>query len=144
MHSSELVKYGFKEWFKIKPRDYDGNKKLVLSLPRKKGVYIIRKSNGTIPRIKGESDIIYIGQGTIQSRIQALLRSHLPLNFRDYSNKHTAREAFERILSELNFETELSFVLTKDSEEAKDLESSLLRRFCEKHIEPPPLNNTRE
>jgi len=88
MFSKDLEKYGFNKWIKI-VKDYDRNKDLILSLPKKKGVYVIR-ANKLIPRIKGASDIVYIGQGNIQRRIQQLLRSYLPLNFRNYTSKHTA------------------------------------------------------
>jgi hypothetical protein len=143
MNSAELKEIGFKEWIKIKPREYEYNRDIILNLPKEQGVYVVRTTK-FILRIKGHSDILYIGRGVIQRRIQALLRSHLPLNFRDYTNKHSAREAFERVLNELGLEIEISFMLTKDSKKAKDLESSLLRKFCQDHIEPPPLNNTRK
>lgn len=138
MLSTDLIARGFKEWLKLKA-DYNYNKDFVLNLPREKGVYVIR-AHEQIHRIKGTSDIIYIGQGTIQSRIQALLRSYLPLNFRNYMNKHTAREAFERVIEELCLELELSYI---KCEKPKEFETGLLQLFCQDHIEPPPLNNTR-
>ena len=154
MNSAELRKIGFKKWIKIKPREYEYNRDVILNLPKKQGVYVVR-ANKRIPRLKGDSDILYIGRGVIQRRIQALLRSYLPLNFRDYISKHSAREAFERVINELGLEVEVSYVLTEENEnseevkkksreKAKELESALLRRFCQDHIEPPPLNNTRE
>jgi hypothetical protein len=140
MNSVELREIGFKEWIKIKPKKYNYNKDVVLNLPKEQGVYVIRTSK-PVPRIKGDSDILYIGRGVIQRRIQVLLRSHLPLNFRDYMNKHSAREAFERLLNELGLDVEFSFILAENS---KDLETNLLEKFCQGHIEPPPLNNTRK
>jgi len=159
MFSKDLEEFDFRIWIKI-VKDYDYNRDLILKLPRKKGVYIIR-ADKPILRIKGESDIIYIGQGKIQSRIQQLLRSYLPVNFRNYFGKHTAREGFERILEETELELEFSYI-TMDIEETKakvlelatlhsfkgvditkGIERRLLERYCRDHIEPPPLNNTR-
>lgn len=139
MLSADLKRYGFNDYFTIEA-NHQRNKELILGLPKEKGVYVIRVGR-PVPRIKGESDIIYIGQGVIQRRIQALLRSYLPLPFRDYMNKHTAREPFERVTSELNLQPEFSYVLL--GQESKELESRLLRDYCLFHIEPPPLNNTR-
>jgi len=160
MQSKDLEKFGFSTWIKI-VKDCDHNKDLILKLPRKKGVYVIRVDK-LILRIKGESDIVYIGQGKIQSRIQLLLRSYLPINFRNYSSKHTAREGFERILKETELNLEFSYI-SIDVEEtkanvlelatchsleentvAKEIESRLLECYCKDHIEPPPLNNTRK
>ena len=140
MLSKDLKKFGFSAWTKI-IEDYAYNRNLILKLPKNKGTYVIR-ADKSISRIKGQSDIIYIGQGKIQSRIQQLLRSYLPINFRNYSNKHTAREAFERILNETELELEFSYVVV-DTEEVKEIESRLLKLYCKDHIEPPPCNNTR-
>ena len=140
MLSADLKRYGFNDYFRIEA-NRQRNKELILGLPKEKGVYVIRVGR-PVPRIKGESDIIYIGQGVIQRRIQALLRSYLPLPFRDYMNKHTARELFERVTSELNLQPEISYVLL--GQKSKELESRLLRDYCLSHIEPPPLNNTRK
>jgi hypothetical protein len=140
MLSADLKVHGFSNWIKIQT-DYESNKKLVLRLPKDKGIYVVR-AKVQIPRVKGDSDIIYIGQGVIKHRIQALLRSFLPPHFRDYMNKHTAREEFERLIREQEFELELCYVLTSEDPKAK--ESHLLHKYCEDHIEPPPLNNTRK
>jgi len=138
MMSVSLKKDGFNDWLEI-GSDYEHNKELVLKLRRDKGVYVIR-AHKPIVRIKGESDIIYIGQGTIQSRIQVLLRSFLPMNFREYYAKHTAREGFERVMKETDIKLELSCAIAKDPREK---ERRLLMAYCNDHIEPPPLNNTR-
>jgi len=138
MLSVDLTKYGFNNWSEIKS-DYAANKDLVLMLPKRRGIYIIRAEK-PFPRVKGESDIIYIGQGVIQHRVQLLLRSFLPLSFRNYMSKHTARVDFERMMRELNWRLELGYVL---SENAKVLERLLLTSYRQDHIECPPLNHTR-
>jgi hypothetical protein len=140
MLSTDLKTYGFSNWFPIEANQQK-NKELILRLPKKKGIYVIRLSK-PVPRIKGESDIIYIGQGIIRHRIQALFRSYLPLPFRDYMNKHTAREMFERVTNELNLQSQFSYVLR--DQESKELESRLLIDYRLSHIEPPPLNCTRK
>jgi len=157
MDSRTLKQFGFKEWLKIS-KDKDKNRELILKLPRKKGVYVIR-ANRCIPRLKGESDIIYIGEGTIQYRVQQLLEKFLPVNFRsDY--KHTASEEIERILNETDLKLEVSYVTIdiekhvakilesifpsffrfNEKELAKELERILLKLYCSDHIELPPLN----
>jgi hypothetical protein len=142
MQSHDLKKYGFKDWLEIRTDKacYNYNKELILKLPREKGVYVI-KANKPIGRLKGCSDIIYVGQGTIRNRIQVLIRSFLPLNFREYSSKHTARESFERVARELDLKLKLSYTIVKNPRET---EKQLLKAYCRDHIEPPPLNNTRE
>ena len=62
MHSSELVKYGFKEWFKIKPRDYDGNKNLVLRLPRKKASISFVKAMELFQELKENLTLSILGK----------------------------------------------------------------------------------
>jgi len=138
MLSDDIKTYGFEDWLEIRTK-YTHNRELILKLPRVKGVYVIR-AHKTIKRIKGESDIVYVGQGTIQSRIQVLLRSFLPINFRNYQSKHTARESFERIINELDLKLEFSYIIAKNP---KEIETQLLEAYCGEHIEPPPLNNTR-
>jgi hypothetical protein len=139
MLSIDLKKYDFKDWITI-GTDYNANKELVLQLPKRKGVYIIRAKK-PIGRLQGESNIIYIGQGVIRHRIQALLRQYLPPPYSNYKNKHTARKAFERLMSKSELELELGYLT---SENSKGLEKLLLQAYIEQHIEPPPLNNTRE
>jgi len=139
MLSTDLNGEGFAEWIKLPATTFDANRELVLRIPKTKGVYVIRASR-PIGRVKGESDIIYIGQGVLQHRIQALLKSFLPANFREYGTKHTARQAFERILNEPKTEFELSYLCT---DKARNLESRLLQYYQLDHVEPPPLNNTR-
>gem|GEM_PF-4443195 len=65
----------------------------------------------------------------------------MPINFRNYWSKHTAREGFERILKEARLNLEFSF---KEGNAAKEIEGKLIERYCKDHIEPPPLNNTRK
>ena len=62
MHSSELAEYGFKKWFKIKPRDYDGNKKLVLSLPRKKVSTLFVKATELFQELKENLTLSILGK----------------------------------------------------------------------------------
>jgi len=139
MESKDLETFGFNPWMRI-TNNYAHNGDLILKLPSEMGVYAIR-ADKLIPRIKGECDIIYIGQGNIQSRIQSLLRSYLPSNLRNYWSKHPARGGVERVLKETKLNLELCF---KESKTAQEIESKLLEGYCKDHIEAPPLNNTRK
>jgi hypothetical protein len=141
MNSKELNNYNFRDLQSFTD-DYIHNKELVLKLPKKKGVYVI-VCNKPICRVKGKSDIVYIGQGTIQYRIQSLFRNKLPINYRNYSSNHTAMETLKRIVSELKLKIKFSFIVTNNKEKCKNLESDLILQYCRDHIEPPPLNNTR-
>lgn len=58
MQSLDLNKLigGFSKWFKL-------DKNIVKKAPSEKGVYVIRRATGKkFARLKGESDILYIGK----------------------------------------------------------------------------------
>jgi len=138
--STNLKKYGFRDWLEIET-DHAHNEELFrLKLPKRKdrGVYVIKASRAIV-RIKAESDIIYIGQGEIKKRIRALVKSFLPVGY-GLCGKHTAREGFERVMKELNLKLALCYRIIENPREE---ERQLLRAYCNDHIEPPPLNHTR-
>ena len=81
-------------------KDYLVNKELVLSMPKVGGVYIVTTDN-ELERLKGKSDILYIGRsGNLRRRIKYLLKYFLPPKFAGNWGRHTARDALKIILEE--------------------------------------------
>jgi len=141
MNGNHLALLGFTDWQEVSTR-LNKSKQLILDLPRETGVYAI-KSSGHVRRLKGESDIIYLGHGKIQTRIQNLIIDFLPSSFKNYNTRHTASHELTRIIKETGLHLEVSYATHPTKEDSKMWESKLLRCYCRDHIEPPPLNNTR-
>ncbi len=138
MHN-DLQKLGFCEEYQIS-QDIYANKKLVESVPTNSGVYVVL-ADKNIPRLVGESNVLYIGRGSnLRQRIIDLLKYYLPKNYTDKARKHTAREALGRIIEDTDITPSISYVACTNH---KDLETRLIQSYCKQHIETPPLNNQR-
>lgn len=141
MDSKDLTKFGLNNWFKA-----DDETTLLEELKRMKGivgVYVVR-ADRPIPRLKGESDVLYIGEGNVKNRVEELVKRFLPPSWkRNITVSHTARNDLERALDELGISIEISYVKCNSKEEAKGLENKLIWIYRQDHIESPPLNNTR-
>ncbi len=122
----------------------DGNGGLPF-IPRKKGVYAVRVER-PVPRVKGSSDLVYFGSsgrnhGVLKRRIESLVYRFYPKGYKAHSHgSHTARRALKRMVEEAGYKPEFAFFPT-DSFQQKEKE--LLQAYVQFHIEPPPLNNTR-
>ncbi len=141
MTSHHLSSYGFANWQEV-PIDDISCRNLILRLPRRNGVYIL-KADASIPRLVDSSDLIYIGHGKIQTRLQNLLISFLPHKFKNYKTPHTAYKELTRIIQEMGLKIFVAYKEYEEKDHAKNMESVLIRKYCSDHIEPPPLNNTR-
>jgi hypothetical protein len=93
-----------------------------------RGVYVIRIADGLkVGRLRGESDIVYIGSGSIGTR----LRAHAGLRT-DFKDKGW-------LLSWIGFEKRLE-VCFFECAEAVELEDDLLVGYLSAHQELPPGN----
>ena len=117
------------------------NKDLVLSMPNLSGIYII-SADKELERLRGKSDFLYIGStGNLQKRIKYLLKYFLPPEFAGNWGRHTARDALKIIMEETDIKVFISYVTCGNY---KELETRLLQKYCQNHIETPPLNNQRK
>lgn len=123
MDSSILEQFGFKEWHSM--RHLSGSKIPVLN-----GVYVI-KLNKQFGRLKGTSDILYIGStGDLNQRII--------VNYIQGSGGETTQRIHEYLFVKNYIEAvEISWVLTN---EQAQLERKLKTQYDEEHHELPPWN----
>lgn len=108
------------------------SKDLVPNLPNDKGSYVFRTVGGNcISRVKGESDILYIG-----STVRMLgMRKRLRLFFNPSKKSSTDN----RINSYLwKNQMELSYIIEA---QPGDIEHQLLNQYQNEHFEVPPLNH---
>ena len=92
--------------------------------PAVSGVYVIRTANARpVGRLRGASDLIYIGQGNLRARLKAHTRGWL------LGLIHTAVGGLE-----------VAFARSPDPR--RD-EITLLFRYLTDHLELPPANNSR-
>jgi len=139
MHN-DLQKLGFCDDCQI-AQEINVNKKFVESVPADSGVYVLL-ADKNLPRLAGESNILYIGRGSnLRGRIKHLLKYYLPKDYAGNWGKHTAREALSRIIETTNMMPSISYVACTNY---KDLETKLIQSYCKQHIETPPLNNQRK
>jgi hypothetical protein len=133
MLSNEFRQPKWSPWYSLQKLTIEEN--MEENIHNKKGVYVIK---GKIPigRIKGKSDIIYIGQGSLKGRLYAILGY-----FYGKSNErtwpHTAKKEIFRLLSE---EKKNLFISYRTTKSCKKLEKRLLHKYEKDHIELPPLN----
>jgi len=132
LNSKSLKKYGFGEWYAFSI----ANKEKILNiLPYKKGVYIL-KYNSLVYRLKGKSDILYIGK-----TISGL---NYRINF--YFNPGPSQETSKRINSYLKNKKfgnlKISFKVMISKDRTRELEKKLLCRYDNDHEELPPWNRS--
>ena len=98
------------------------------SVPRRKGVYIFRNQQGSFGRLKGESDILYIGSttNTLRQRMYQYLHP-------GPTQKTNIR--INHMLSKYN--VEVNWIL---NDTPRILESQLLQSYFSQHDELPPFN----
>lgn len=133
MMSNEFHQPKWSPWYPLKKLTFEEN--IEKNIPNDKGIYIIKEEN-SVERVKGKSDIIYIGQGKLKDRLYAILGY-----FYGKSNEknwpHTAKKEIFRLLSEEKKNLFVSYHITRT---CKNLEKELLHRYEKDHIELSPLN----
>ncbi len=125
MDSHTLHPYGFKKWYKL--TDIRSGK---IVPPSKPGVYVLRLEH-SFGRLKGESDILYIGStDNIQHRIIE--------NYLGGRGGKTTQRIYYYIFRRKYLESiEISWVISNCP---KQLEKELLKKYEEEHHELPPWN----
>jgi hypothetical protein len=122
LYSNELANKGFSIWRAF-------GKKSLEKVPNEIGVYVFRKSGAQFfGRLKGDSDILYIGSTTkgLRNRLLQYLTpgpsqwTNIRLN--EYANRNPV---------------EFSFLA---NDEPKSFEYELLIKYMSEHEELPPLN----
>ena len=100
--------------------------------PTQPGVYVIRMTGGQrFGRLRGESDILYIGSTEAKRGLRQRLRQYLHPGPTQWTNKRVNQLAKK-------YEMEVAWY---PCDEAGNLEHQLLRRYLEQHDELPPLNH---
>jgi excinuclease UvrABC nuclease subunit len=130
MKSFDLGKRGFGTWraFTIRAEG-----ELLRQFPTSPGVYSMRFTRAD-SRLRGESDIAYIGKGTNQNGLQGRIRQYFHPGWQQSTNLAMKARLLEGVA------LELAYVVTHDAGEAVDLESELLLAFEAEHGERPPFN----
>jgi excinuclease UvrABC nuclease subunit len=126
MDSTQLKQYGkqFSPW-------YPFNKQIIKNVPEDTGVYIIRKVGGQrFGRLRGESDILYIGSATSQGGLKQRLQQYFSPGPTQWTNKRINEFAKK-------YSMEVAWCLLN---EPKNFEDELLRQYLKEHDELPPFN----
>jgi len=126
MDSRELNKYGIKFWCKL---SYDLNN-LKQKIPAKPGVYVF-KLNRCLEKLKGKSDILYIGSSKN-------LRERIIYNYLKGNGGQTTMRIHNYLIKRnyINF-VEVGWKITKNY---KNLEKRLRDKFDKDHDQLPPWN----
>lgn len=122
MYSIELAKKGFSVWHPF-------DKQSLEKVPNEIGVYVFRKGRAQFfGRLKGDSDILYIGSTT--KGLRNRLRQYLTPGPSQWTNIRVNEYANRNPV-------EFSFLANDDP---KSLEYELLIKYMSEHEELPPLN----
>ena len=120
---SQICK-GVSEWHPF-------NEKSVKSAPKQYGIYILRMAQGKPwGRLKGESDIFYIGSTEGKHGLRGRLQQYLRPGRTQWTNKRIHEMAKK-------YDMEITWC---QCGEASNLEHQLLQQYFEDHDELPPLN----
>lgn len=124
------------DWKIFKYYSSQGMISLKGKIPNMSGVYIVRCTT-LLNRVKGESNIIYIGQagGGFRKGIQGIGNR---LFNSGSASKNWEIKAIEKMLQNEEFSIECYF--TDENENAAEIEKMLLRNYRDTHLELPPAN----
>ena len=121
---SQICK-GISEWHPF-------NEESVKSAPKQSGIYIFRMAQSKcFGRLKGKSDILYIGSTEGEHGLRERLQQYLRPGPTQWTNKRIHEMAKK-------YDMEIAWCLCG---EASNLEHQLLHRYIEDHDELPPLNH---
>lgn len=127
MMAKTVVQYG--KWSERK-----FSSKVIREIPNKNGIYIIRATKAFC-RVRGQSDIIYIGINKKQRKdgLQGRIRQHI--NQKSSAGKY---------LDELSEKFYLKIAYKTENHEKRRCrwESEQLKKYLRSHLELPPANSS--
>jgi hypothetical protein len=126
MDSTQLKQSGkqFSDW-------YTFDKQIIKNVPKDIGVYVIRKAGGRrFGRLRGKSDILYIGSATSQGGLKQRLQHYFRPGRRQLTNQRINEFAKK-------YPMEVAWCLSHEP----NLEYELLKQYLKEHDELPPLNH---
>lgn len=106
-------------------------KNTLSAIPDKEGLYILR-INRKIGRLKGNSDILYIGKST------SGLRSRLSCYFKPGKTQYTSKRVYSYLRKHVGIR--IAFVIDGNP---RKVERRLIQRYFRDHEELPPLNRAK-
>jgi len=125
MNSEQLKQKGFFSWFPF--TDHGVGK-----APKQSGVYALRKARGALfGRLRGESDILYIGSTEARGGLKQRLRQYLHPGPTQWTNLRIYQLAKKH-------EIEVGWY---SCNEPGNVEHQLLQQYLQEHDELPPLNH---
>lgn len=130
MTTSDLEKEGFVAWMAFNRL---GKAELLRKVPSQFGVYVVRATK-EIKRIRGESDIVYIGSACNQNH----LRGRISQYFSPGPTQITNRRMLTLIGESTEFE--IGWLAVAIKSRAVGLEQEFLERYFTDHGERPPQN----
>jgi len=138
----EWRNYQWTRW-RYRAGDFESLKRASPAIPCRHGVYIIH-APAALPRVRGLSDIVYIGQsgGGKRGGKQGIGPGNSGPGrlFNTRGADEVVREKVEALFDGQDFMLECTFV-EKDDPEL--LEARLLRAYFEDHCELPPANRNK-
>ena len=117
---------GFSDWHLF-------DKQTMENAPQQVGVYVIRKAGGEcFGRLRGESDIFYIGSTTSEGGLRQRLQHYFHPGRAQWTNRRINEYAKK-------YHMEVSWC---PCDEPRNLEDDLLRQYLMEHDELPPFNHS--
>lgn len=130
MNSGDLSKAGFSNWL---PFNRHAKRDLLPCVPKAYGVYAIRYDT-PILRMRGSSDIVYIGSAANRAGLRARLSQY----FSPGPSQSTNKRILALVAESSSYQ--VSWLQADTVSKAIGLEQELLDRYCQDHGELPPQN----
>ena len=126
----------FSEWHTL-------NEQCLKQVSTRPGIYVIRKHSGQFGRLRGKSDILYIGSTETTGGLRTRLRRYLyPSRHSTTDNRvHQFLKRYEMDIAWCAFEKPHQSHKLK-SYKPRNAEYRLLQLYVEQHYELPPLNHS--
>jgi len=116
---------GFTKWFPF-------DKQSLEHVPQQIGIYAIRKAGGQcFGRLRGESDILYIGSAESEGGLKQRLQHYFHPGPTQWTNRRINEFAKK-------YRMEVAWY---PSDEPRNLEHELLKQYLKEHDELPPFNH---
>lgn len=133
MNSEEartLINGNWYSWRSLEPAN-------LFRIPDEYGVYLIRTDH-KISRLLGTSDILYVGEGILSSRIGNVFAYNRGMRSWPYYSGVICT-----IRKELRITMEFSYLKTSDKATCEQAETRILDEYERQHLELTPVNHSR-